>query len=166
MKRSKHVGKRENTGQVSPREDERLGVCQALWMVRGRRQGCFYSIIHSKLDAYTVAVWLGLAPSQLLWFECWAIESGTIRRCGLIGEGCGFVGGCVSLCRQAFRAPMLRLCPVWKRDPPPGFLRKPVSSWLPKKASLLLAAFGSRYRTLDSSSTMSAWVLPCFLQWW
>jgi hypothetical protein len=34
--------------------------------------------------------------------------------------------------------------------------------WLPMEDSPLLAAFGSRYRILGSSNTMSAWILPCF----
>jgi hypothetical protein len=57
-------------------------------------------------------------------------------------SGCGLVGGSVSLWGQALKFPMLKLCPVWKTFP---------------------AAYGSACRTLSSSSTTSACMLPCFL---
>jgi hypothetical protein len=33
-------------------------------------------------------------------------------------------------------------------------------------ASPFLAAFGTRYRTLNSSGTMPAWTQACFTPWW
>jgi hypothetical protein len=44
--------------------------------------------------------------------------------------------------------------------PHPG-QEKP-SSWMPAEDNLLLAALGWRYRTLSSSSTKSAWMMPWF----
>jgi hypothetical protein len=99
----------------------------------------------------------GVVLLEEVW-PCW-------RRCGLVGGGVvlleevwpcwrryGLVGRSASLCRLAFRFPMLKLCPVWNQ-------------------SILLAAYrrqspllpGSRCRTLGSSSTMPACKPPCFL---
>jgi hypothetical protein len=86
-----------------------------------------------------LVVWLGLSPIDSC-LSAWPTGSGTTGRSGL-------VGGSVSLWEWALRLSMFKLCPVWNE-------------------SLLLGAFGSRCRILGSSSTMSAWMLPCFLPWW
>lgn len=60
--------------------------------------------------------------------ECLAHEEWHCRRCGPVGRSVS------SLCCQALRAPMLKLCPVWN-------------------SSLLLAALGSRWRISSSISS-------------
>jgi hypothetical protein len=59
--------------------------------------------------------------------------SGTVRGRGLVGVGVSLMGWAL-------------------RDLPPSCL----------EASLLLFAFRTGYRTLSSSRTMPAWILPCF----
>ena len=75
-------------------------------------------------------------PYRLLCWNAWPIGSGTIRPCW---NGCGFIGGSVSLCRRALRSPMLMLHLYGKQSPS--------------------AACRSRCRTLGSSSTISACML-------
>jgi hypothetical protein len=72
-------------------------------------------------------------------FECLAIRTGTTRRGGLIGG----VALLEEVCHCGGRALRSYMCDTF---------------------SLLLAAFGSRCRRLGSSSILSAWTLPCFLQ--
>ena len=66
------------------------------------------------------------------------LGSGTVRRCGLVGVG-------VALLKEVC------LCEGRQWDPPPNH----------EGASLFLAAFRWRCRTLSSSCTMPAWKLPC-----
>jgi hypothetical protein len=82
------------------------------------------------------------------------VHGATIRRCGPVGLDVSLleelhhcVGG---LCVSMFKF---------------GPRRKRLSSWMLADVSLL-AAFVLRCRILDSFSTLSAWMLPCFLPWW
>jgi hypothetical protein len=84
------------------------------------------------------------------------MESGTVRKYDLAGIGlalleevCHHVGGLLGL--QVFK-----ICLGWTR----------ASFGLPAEEGILLPGFRSRCRTLGSSSTISAYMMSCFLPWW
>lgn len=95
-------------------------------------------LIYRSFSCCVNPVWMRIVPWTHT-FACLVLSWWTawVRRCDL-------VGGSVSLWGWALRSPMLMLCPVWKE-------------------SLSLAVFGSRCRSLISSSTMCTCTLACFL---
>jgi hypothetical protein len=76
------------------------------------------------------------------WFEYAWPGSGNIKRCDLVGVA-------VALLEEVCH------CGSGLSNPPPSHVG----------ASFRLFAFGTRCRTLSSSSTMPAWTWPCFLPW-
>ena len=75
----------------------------------------------------------GNGPHRFMCVNAWPIGSGTIMRCGLIEEVCHCIGRTLSSCM-------------------PGVYHCGCQS--------ISAAYRARYRTLNSSSTKSACVLP------
>jgi hypothetical protein len=92
-----------------------------------------------------VVVWVGLAPVDSYISRSLAIGSGTIRRYDGLVRG-GVTSEEVCHCGVSFE--------VSYAQAPPSV-----------EDSLFLAAFGSRCRTLSSSSTKSAYTMPCFPRW-
>ena len=99
-------------------------------------EASLFYIANSRLASYIGRIGLNrYGPHRLVCLNVWPLESGTIRRCGL-------VKGSMSLWRWGLRS---LICPSH-------------AQW-----HSLLAALGSRCRTLSISSTVPAWMLPCFL---